>query len=136
MVHRLVPLPRRAPGGVRHGHRGDATDPWGKAIQQVYRDLRVMLAEYPELAVVLLLHLKKPQGRGSRRISDVLGEWGRWCDVLVLMEAEGPSGPRSRPTSASGSTSRIVATRAGGMLVDPLDITDKAPRPEGARTRR
>jgi hypothetical protein len=62
-------------------------DPWGQAIQAVYASLRTMVDDYPELAIILLLHLKKPSGRGERRISDVLGEWGRWCDVVVMLDA-------------------------------------------------
>jgi hypothetical protein len=102
-------------------------DPWGKAIQQVYRDLRVMLADCPELAVVLLLHLKKPQGRGTRRISDVLGEWGRWCDVLILMEADGDTKTKVSTHKRIRHHKRIVATRAGGLLIEPQDITDAKP---------
>lgn len=87
-----------------------------------------MLAEYPELAVVLLLHLKKPQGKGgSRRISDVLGEWGRWCDVLVLMEAEGDSRTKVSTHKRVRHHKRIVATRSGGLLIEPQDITDVKP---------
>ncbi|HLY13560.1 MAG TPA: AAA family ATPase, partial [Candidatus Limnocylindrales bacterium] len=74
-------------------------DPWGKAIQEVYTNLRVMIDEYPALAVILLLHLKKPQGRGERRISDVLGEWGRWCDVVVIQENEGASLTQTKITT-------------------------------------
>ncbi len=102
-------------------------DPWGKSIQQVYRDLRVMLADCPELAVVLLLHLKKPQARGNRRISDVLGEWGRWCDVLVLMEADGAERTKVSTHKRIRHQKRIVATRRGGLLVEPQDITDAKP---------
>lgn len=49
-------------------------DPWGREIQRLFRDLRAMLADYPDLAIVLIVHLKKPTGRGARRLSDVLGE--------------------------------------------------------------
>ena len=105
-------------------------DPWGKNLQQIYRDLRVMLAEYPELSVVLLLHLKKPpQGgrRVERGISDVLGEWARWCDVLVLMENEGEARTKLSTHKRLRHHKRIVATRLGGLLIDPRDITDAKP---------
>jgi hypothetical protein len=44
-------------------------DPWGQAIQAVYSGLRAMVDDYPDLAIVLVLHLKKPTGRGERRLS-------------------------------------------------------------------
>ncbi len=54
-------------------------DPWGHAIQEVYANLRLMLSRYPYLAVILIVHVRKPAGRGAggRQLSDVLGEWGR-----------------------------------------------------------
>lgn len=96
--------------------------PWGEEIQEVYRGLRLMIDAYPELSIVLLLHMKKPTGRGSRRISDVLGEWGRWCDVVVMMENDGQSLERVRVTTRKRvkHERRIVATKKGGLLVDPI----------------
>jgi hypothetical protein len=102
-------------------------DPWGKDIQQVYRDLRAMLAQSPELAIMLVLHLKKPQGRGARRISDVLGEWARWCDVLVLLEDEGADRTKISTHKRLRHHKRIAATRAGGLLIDPVDLVDGVP---------
>jgi hypothetical protein len=100
-------------------------DPWGTAIQAVYTALRVMLAEYPALAIILVVHVKKPQGRGERRLSDVLGEWGRWCDVVVLQENDGASLERARLTVRKRvrHERRIVATKRGGLLVDPTEPT-------------
>jgi AAA domain len=103
-------------------------DPWGRAIQEVYAALRVMLGEYPELAIVLLLHLKKPQGRGERRLSDVLGEWGRWCDVVLLMEADGLTRAKLTVRKRVRHERRIVVTKAGGLLVDPQDATTTGPK--------
>ena len=101
-------------------------DPWGREIQAVYSALRVMLAEYPDLAIVLLLHLKKPQGRGERRLSDVLGEWGRWCDVVILMENDGNGLARARLTVRKRvrRERRIVVVKAGGLLIDPQDLDE------------
>ena len=101
-------------------------DPWGREIQAVYAALRVMLTEYPELAIVLLIHLKKPAGRGARRISDVLGEWGRWCDVVILMENDGNVLTRARLTVRKRvrRERRIVVTKAGGLLIDPQDLDE------------
>jgi hypothetical protein len=101
-------------------------DPWGREIQAVYAALRVMLAEYPELAIVLLIHLKKPAGRGARRISDVLGEWGRWCDVVILMENDGNGLTRARLTVRKRvhHERRIVVTKSGGLLIDPQDLDE------------
>jgi hypothetical protein len=96
-------------------------DPWGDEIHGVYRGLRAMLDEHPALAIVLVVHLKKPQGQGKRRISDVLGEWGRWCDVLLLLEADGLTRVMLTSRKRVRSERRIVATKAGGLLVDPVD---------------
>ncbi|TAL08224.1 MAG: hypothetical protein EPO00_07570 [Chloroflexota bacterium] len=98
-------------------------DPWGKDIQGVYRRLRTILADYPALAIVLIVHLKKPQGSGERRLSDVLGEWGRWCDVVLLLEHDGPRTKLSTRKRIRRER-RIVATKAGGLLVDPVDLDE------------
>jgi hypothetical protein len=101
-------------------------DPWGKAIQEVFAGLRMMVEAYPALAIVLLLHLKKPQGKAERRISDVLGEWGRWCDVVLLMEQDGTSLERVRLTVRKRvrHQRRIAVMKAGGLLVDPVDLDE------------
>jgi hypothetical protein len=103
-------------------------DPWGRSIQALYRDLRAMLATYPELAIVLLVHLKKPQGHGERRLSDVLGEWGRWCDVVLLMEAEGRERTKLTVRKRVRTERRIVATKRDGLLVDPRDVETGGPK--------
>ena len=98
-------------------------DPWGSAIQAVYQDLRGMIAAYPALAVILIVHCRKPSGRGDRRISDVLGEWGRWCDVVVVQENDGASLERCRLTVRKRvrHERRIIATKQGGLLVEATD---------------
>ena len=95
-----------------------------------------MLAEYPELAIVLVVHLKKPTGRGDRRISDVLGEWGRWNDVTVVQENDGASLERTKISVRKRvrRQRRIVATKAGGLLVDPIDATTAKTGPKVPRT--
>jgi hypothetical protein len=104
-------------------------EPWGKALQEVFRSLRGMLEAYPALAIVLTLHLKKPNGRSERRISDVLGEWGRWSDVLVLQQADGRTRTKIETMKRVRQRRRIVATQAGGLLVDPVDLdTIKGPK--------
>ena len=100
-------------------------DPWGKAIHEVYAGISEMLHELPGLAVVLVLHLKKPQGRGERRISDVLGEWGRFNDITILMEADGATRTKLSTYKRIRHPRRIIATKQGGLLVDPVDITEK-----------
>ena len=107
---------------VDTGTGATQVDPWGQAIQGVYRDLRAMLEAYPELAIVLALHLKKPAGRGDRRLSDVLGEWGRWCDVVTLQEADGTTRTKLATYKRVRRQRRIVATRSDGLLVDPQDL--------------
>jgi AAA domain len=99
-------------------------DPWGPDIQAIYRGLRGMQEAYPELAIVLVVHLKKPQGRGERRISDVLGEWGRWNDVTILMENDGASLERVKISVRKRvrHERRIVATKRDGLLVDPEEL--------------
>ena len=99
-------------------------DPWGQAIQRVYANLRAMIATYPRLAIVLVVHLRKPQGRGERRISDVLGEWGRWCDVVLMLEADGASRTKLSTFKRVRHQRKIAATRADGLLVDPVDLDE------------
>jgi hypothetical protein len=71
--------------------------------------------------------MKKPSGRGARRISDLLGEWGRWCDVVVMMESEGADRTKVSTHKRIRHQRRIVVTRSGGLLIDPVDITDAKP---------
>lgn len=104
-------------------------DPWGPAIQRLYHDLRAMLAEVPELCIVLVVHFSKPKGRGGRRISDVLGEWGRWCDILVLLERDKDRTKLSTHKRVRQQR-RILATRAGGLLVEPVEVTDAGAGPK------
>lgn len=101
-------------------------DPWGREIQAVYANLRMMLSEYAQLAVVLIVHVRKPQGAGGeRRLSDVLGEWGRWCDVVVLQENDGKSLERAKITTRKRvrHQRRILVTKIGGLLKDPVDLS-------------
>jgi hypothetical protein len=98
-------------------------DPWGKDIQAVYRRLRALLADCPALAVLLIVHLKKPQGTGERRISDVLGEWGRWCDVILLLERDGLRTKLSTRKRVRHER-RVAATKRDGLLVDPVDLDE------------
>lgn len=105
----------------------NATDaePWGAPIRKVLRNLRAMQATYPALAIVLVVHMKKPSGQGGeRRLSDVMGEWGRFNDVTVLMENDGPSLDRVKITTRKRvrPERRIVARKEGGLLVEPQDI--------------
>jgi DNA-binding MarR family transcriptional regulator len=85
---------------------------------------------YPALAIILIVHLKKPQGRGERRISDVLGEWGRWCDVLVLQENDGSSLTKTKLSVRKRvrHERRIVATKRDGLLVDAQDVEPTGPK--------
>ena len=105
-------------------------DPWGPEIQSVYRNLHALLADYDELAIILVVHLKKPQGRGERRLSDVLGEWGRWNDVTILMENDGASLERVKLTVRKRvrRERRIVATKRDGLLVDPTEVQTVGPK--------
>jgi AAA domain/Winged helix-turn-helix DNA-binding len=98
-------------------------DPWGRDIQAVFRRLRGLLEDCPELAVVLLVHLKKARFEGQRRISDVLGEWGRWCDVVLLMEHDGTRTKLSTRKRVRHER-RIAVTKRGGLLVDPIDLEE------------
>jgi hypothetical protein len=96
-------------------------DPWGEEIRALFRRLRLMLAGHDQLSIILAVHLKKPQGRGQRRISDVLGEWARWADVLLLMEADGLTRVRLTSRKRVRHQRAVVVTKAGGLLVDPVD---------------
>ncbi|MGO9179276.1 MAG: hypothetical protein ACLQHS_08375 [Candidatus Limnocylindrales bacterium] len=99
-------------------------DPWGREIQAVFTNLRAMLESYPALAIALLVHLRKPQGHGERRLSDVLGEWARWCDVVVLLERDGDTRTKVTVRKRVRHERRIAATKAGGLLIDPVDLDE------------
>ena len=109
---------------------GSNVDPWGPDLLAVFRNLRGMVESYPELAILLVVHLKKPQGRGERRLSDVLGEWGRWSDVVLLMENDGASLDRVKLTLRKRvkRERRIVATKRDGLLVDPQELESGGPK--------
>jgi hypothetical protein len=106
-------------------------EPWGLALRNVIRYLRDIIDQVPGLAVVLTMHLKKPQARGSaaRRITDIMGDWGKWCDVLLLMEDD--SSERTKLTTMKRVTNhrRITALRRGGLLVEPQDIAERGSGP-------
>jgi hypothetical protein len=100
-------------------------EPWGPEIQVVYRRLRAMLDAVPKLAIVLIVHLKKPTGRGrDRSISDVLGEWGRWCDILMLFERDGDQRVKLSTRKRVRDERRVVATKRDGLLVDPFNVAE------------
>lgn len=111
---------------VDTGTAATGVDPWGSDIQQVYRNLRAILEALPELAVVIVVHLKKPgQGRGGDRgLSAVMGEWGRWNDITVMMENDGASLERVKLTVRKRvrRERRLVLTKRDGLLVDPQEI--------------
>lgn len=112
--HALLLIVDTATGATR-------VDPWGPDILEVYAVLRAMLGEYPELAIVLLIHLKKPSRRGDRQISDVLGEWGRWCDVVLLMENDGLDRVRLTLRKRVRRERQILAKKVEGLLVEPVE---------------
>lgn len=107
-----------------------ATDvnPWGHEMQAVYRQLRLMLDAYPELAIVLIVHCKKPQpgAKPERRITDVLGEWGRWCDVIVMQERETLSSVKLTTYKRVRHMRKILATQKDGLLIDPISLDNAA----------
>jgi AAA domain len=100
-------------------------DPWGREIQGVYRRLRGLLEDCPHLAIALIVHFKKPAANGGdRRLSDVLGEWGRWSDVVMLLERDGTTRTKVSTRKRVRVERRISATKAGGLLVDPVDLDE------------
>jgi hypothetical protein len=100
-------------------------EPWGAPIRAVYRNLRVLIEEYPELAIVLIVHCKKPQAHTERRISDVIGEWGRWCDVILMLERQGETRVKLSSWKRVRTQRRVTAEQRGGLLVDPIDISGR-----------
>ena len=53
-----------------------------------------------------------------------MGEWGRWNDVTVIQEADGTSRTKLTTYKRVQHQRRIVATRAAGLLVDPVDLDE------------
>lgn len=107
-----------------------ATDvnPWGHEMQAVYRQLRLMLDAYPALAIILIVHCKKPQAgaKGDRRITDVIGEWGRWCDVIVMQERESLTSVKLTSFKRVRHMRKILATQHGGLLIEPIPLDGSA----------
>ncbi len=100
-----------------------AVDPWGVDLQAVYRGLREIVGFAPSASLLLVVHTRKlpPGSRGERGIGDALGEWARWSDIALLMERDGPRTKLSLHKRVRHER-RIAATRAGGLLVDPVDL--------------
>jgi hypothetical protein len=99
-------------------------DPWGKDIQKVFADLRLMLDAHPAMCIVLIVHVSKAKGfTGDRGIGAVLGEWARWADVVVMQENDGGGLTRAKLTTRKRvrTQRRIVAEKRGGLLVDAKD---------------
>jgi DNA-binding MarR family transcriptional regulator len=110
-------------------------EPWGPGLINLYTGLRLMQQHYPELAIVLVVHLKKPFGKNKERaITDVLGDWGKWAEGLLLMEDEGDTKTKLATFKRMGQR-RIIARREGGLLVDPMDITDTKAGPKVSQAR-
>lgn len=97
-------------------------DPWGPTMQAVFRNLRLMLSVYPELAIIIVVHCKKPTGKGARAISDVIGEWGRWCDVVLLFERNGADSVRLSTLKRVHQQRVIVASQRDGLLRDVREV--------------
>lgn len=106
------------------------SNPWGQDIQATFRNLRAMLAANPALAIILIVHCKKPTGRGGARdITDVIGEWGRWCDVVLMLEQASVGHVKLSTFKRVRHPRRIVAAQRDGLLVEARDIsTGSAPK--------
>jgi hypothetical protein len=65
----------------------------------------------------------------------VLGEWGRWNDVTILMENDGASLERVKITVRKRvrHERRIVVTKRSGLLVDPHELETGGPKVPMAR---
>jgi len=107
---------------------------WGEAMVRLFGDLRVMLRELPELALVLACHLRKANGRAARDITSIIGDWAKWCDVVLQLDDEG--GDRTRLTTRKRVRRQrvIIARRQDGLLLEPVDVTTgKQPKVAGER---
>lgn len=110
-------------------------DAWGKELRSMFRQLRLIQKAQPQLLIILVVHMKKPQGKGNanqmRQIDAVMGEYGRLNDVTIMMQNDGNSldtvilSVRKRVKNQR----RIRLTKRGGLLVDPQPI-DNAPQPK------
>jgi len=97
-------------------------EPWGENIIGVFRVLKAIVEERPSLAIALITHMKKPSGGGEQAISDVMGQWTRFADAVLLMTPQDPGRVRLR-TLKRLSPVDIIATQSGGLLVDPFPVT-------------
>jgi hypothetical protein len=112
-----------------------ATDvePWGPDFRKLMRrHLRGVLAAIPGLSIILTVHLKKPQGRGDRRrqLSDVMGEWGRFTDVVVLMQGDGEQHLRLETRKRVKHQRHLRLRKLDGLLVEPVDLSDVKQQPK------
>jgi RecA-family ATPase len=95
---------------------------WGEKMVRLYADLRVMQDKLPTLAIVLNVHLNKPNGRGQRTIASVLGDWAKWADIVLLLEEAGEGRTKLSLRKRVSRPRTIVARQRDGLLVEPMEV--------------
>jgi hypothetical protein len=103
-------------------------DPWGPDFRTVMRALQAASRECPKLAIILVVHLKKPQGgRGDakRHLSDVMGEWGRYNDITILLQGDGADHIRVSTHKRVRTPRHLRLRKVNGLLVEPQDLNGK-----------
>ena len=110
-------------------------DAWGNELRKTFRHLRLIQEALPELVIILVVHLKKPSGRGNttalRGLDAVMGEYGRLNDVTILMQDAGDGKTIMSARKRVRDQSRFRVTKKDGLLVDAQDI-DTSPQPKVA----
>jgi hypothetical protein len=102
-------------------------EPWGQDLTSVKRNLTAIINACQGLAIVLLVHMKKPAGRAgntNRQLHEVLGDWGKWMDIVILLESEGQDRVKLSTRKRLPTLHRLILTKRDGLLVDPIDLDD------------
>jgi hypothetical protein len=105
-----------------------SVEPWGAAFREVIHRVRAAVSGYDKydypcaLAMLLLVHVTKPRASSPSsklQINRVMGEWGRWSDIVLTMERAGSEHVRLTSAKRIRTPRTILVRQRDGLLVDP-----------------
>jgi hypothetical protein len=103
-----------------------SVEPWGAPFREVIHRLRHAVMGVDKygnlrtLAMILLVHVTKPRTPSTKvQINRVLGEWGRWSDIVLTMEKVGSEHVRLTTAKRIRQPRSIIARQSNGLLIEP-----------------